>query len=541
MDLSPRVRAVCDLDVAESREFAGRHEYDGKPQDLSPAGVRAGLARLAAARASGQPLADAHDEAHLSAAEEQKRVIYADLELHRRNPLLHLGELDLACYDRDYAPTEERDAARAEHLAVWPQVADAAVAALDQVSAPVAEALLGGIRGLAAGLTAGPSARSDENALAAARAAHARLVAHVERAAAQGDPDPALGGPGLTALMSSAEAMPVDLGRLAEQANAERDRLHALLADACARLGPGDTARPALDVARDLVRDHPDRAGVIDAARFWTERAIEFTRDHDLVPYHDGECLVGLAPESRRWAMAMLSWAAPGEPEGPSWFYITPPEESWPEPEQEEWLEVFSYTTLPGIAVHEVAPGHFSHGRAMRRVASEVRRTLMSSAFVEGWAHYGEELCVEEGFGAEDPRIAIGVWLEALVRVTRLACAIGVHTAGMTIEDAARRFEADTYLSGPAALSEARRATFDPTYGRYTWGKLEILKLRERARKDWGTEFTLQRFHKAMLDLGSPPLGLLGTALPGPRGSGGNGFPPGAGGSRGVVPPGPAL
>ena len=131
----------------------------------------------------------------------------------------------------------------------------------------------------------------------------------------------------------------------------------------------------------------------------------------------------------------------------------------------------------------------------------------------EGWAHYGEELCVEEGFAADDPRIAIGVWLEALVRVTRLACAIGVHTAGMTIADAARRFEADTHLSGQAALSEARRATFDPTYGRYTWGKLEILKLRERARKDWGTDFTLQRFHKAMLDLGSPPLGLLGTAL----------------------------
>ena len=156
MDLSPRVRAVCDLDVSEVREYAGRHEYDGKPQDLSPAGVRAGLARLAAARADGERLADAHDEAHLSAAEEQKRVAYAELELHRRNPILHLGELDLACYDKDYAAAEERDAARAEHLAAWPRVVDAAIESLDQVSAPVAEALLGGIRGLAAGLKAEP-------------------------------------------------------------------------------------------------------------------------------------------------------------------------------------------------------------------------------------------------------------------------------------------------------------------------------------------------------------------------------------------------
>ena len=528
MDLSPRLRAVCDLDVAEMREYGGRHEYDGKPQDLSPDGVRAGLARLAAARAVGEPIPDPHDEAQLTAAEELKRVTFAGLELHRRNPILHLSELDLACYDREYAPASERDAARAGHLAAWPLVVDAAVESLDLVSAPVAEGLLGAARGLAAGLTpaagsaapgnGGPGARDsrsagtgvDQAVREAALAAHARLVAHLERAAANGDPDPALGGPALAALMSSAEAVPVDLGRLAEQADAEQQRLHALLADESARVAPG---RPALEVARELVRDHPDAAGVISAARVWTERAIEFTRERDLVPYHDGVCLVGRAPESRRWAMAMMSPAAPGEPEGPSWYHITPPEESWPERKKGEWLEVFSQTTLPGITVHEVAPGHFSHGRALRRLTSEVRRTVHSSAFIEGWAHYAEELCVEEGFAADDPRIVIGIWLEALVRVTRLACAIGVHTAGMTVAEAARRFEAHTHLSGSAALSEARRATFDPTYGRYTWGKLEILKLRERARKDWGTGFTLQRFHKALLDLGSPALGLLGSTV----------------------------
>jgi hypothetical protein len=509
MDLSPRLRAVCDLDVAEMREYSGRHEYDGKPQDLSPGGVRAGLARLAAAQADGEPEADPHDEAQLAAAEDLRQVTFARLELHRRNPLIHLGELDLACYDKEYAPAQERAAARTEHLAAWPRLADGAVESLDMMSAPVAQALIGAVRGLAAGLS---DLATDEAVLEAALAGHARLVAHVERAAADGDPDAALGSAGLTALMSSAEALPVDVGRLAEQADAERDRLLALLADGCARLAPG---RPALEVARELVREHPDGAGVIDAARIWTQRAIDFTRDHDLVPYHDGVCLVGPSPESRRWAMAMMSPTAPGEPEGPSWYHITPPEESWPEQEKEEWLEVFSDTTLPGITVHEVAPGHFSHGRALRRLTSDVRRTVHSSAFIEGWAHYAEEMCVEEGFGAEDPRIAIGVWLEALVRVTRLACAIGVHTAGMTVAEAARRFESDTHLSGPAALSEARRATFDPTYGRYTWGKLELLKLRERARKDWGPGFTLQRFHRALMDLGSPALGLLGSVLNG--------------------------
>jgi hypothetical protein len=504
-DLSARLRAVCDLDIAEVREYSGRHEYDGMIQDLSPDGVRKGLARLAEAAGPGEGLGDAHDEAHLAAFEGLARVTLGELELYRRNPLVHVSGLDLAVYDRDYGPAEDRDRAKLAQLAAWPEAIDAAVAVLDRVSAPVAAALAGPIAGLSAGIPASAPAGVAE----AARAAHARLAAHIDRAAATGDPDPALGGPALAALMSSAERTEVDLGGLAEQADAERDRLAARLAESCAQIDPG---RPALTVARELVRDHPGPDGVLDAARHWTAEAIAFSRAHDLVPYHDGECLVGLAPESRRWGMAMMASAAPGEPEGPSWYYITPPDSSWPPREQEEWLEVFSTATLPAITVHEVAPGHFSHGRALRHAPTPVRRTLHSSAFVEGWAHYAEELCVEEGFSA-DPRFAVGVWLEALVRITRLACAIGVHSAGMTVAEGAARFEADTHLSGPAALAEARRATFDPTYGRYTWGKLEIMRLRDEARQQWGAGFTLSRFHAALLSLGSPPLGLMGTAI----------------------------
>jgi hypothetical protein len=504
-DLTPRLRALCDLQVAAAREYSGRHEYDGRVQDLSRAGVEAGLGQLAAA-AADPALADSHDEAQLAGAARATRVVFGDLELHRLDPGVHLNNLDLACYDRDYAPAAERDRARAAHLAAWPAAIDAALDSLDQVSIPVAKALGSAIRGLSAGVPAD----ADPGVRAAALAAHARLVARIDDAAATGNPDAALGAAALTALMGSAEVMDVDLDALSGRADAERDRLSERLAADCARVAPG---RPALEVARELVRDHPDADGVIEAARGWTQRAIDFTAERDLVPYPDGECLVGLAPESRRWAMAMMSPAAPGEPEGPSWYHITPPEASWPAHEIEEWLEVFSETTLPGITVHEVAPGHFSHFRAVRRAPTAVRRTLHSDAFIEGWAHYAEELCVEEGFGDGDPKFAIGVWLEALVRVTRLACAIGVHTAGMTVADATRRFEADTHLSGSAAASEARRATFDPTYGRYTWGKLEIMDLRDRARREWGAAFSLKRFHTAMLSLGSPPLGLLGTAV----------------------------
>jgi hypothetical protein len=283
-----------------------------------------------------------------------------------------------------------------------------------------------------------------------------------------------------------------------------------MLDEACARLCPG---APATEVVRDLRADHPDAGGVLAEARALTAEVIAWTAEKGLVPYHDGECRVGPAPESRQWALAMMAWAAPAEAEGPSWYHVTPPDPSWPPEEQEEWLAVFSRTTLPAITVHEVAPGHFSHGRAMRHAPTEVRRLLLSEAFLEGWAHYAEEVAVEEGFRAHDPRFTIGVALEGLVRVTRLACAIGLHSGAMTVEDASARFTADAFLEGPAALGEAQRGTFDPTYGRYTWGKLVIQDLRREARQEWGAGFTLPRFHAAMLELGSPPLGLLRTAI----------------------------
>jgi hypothetical protein len=511
-DFPARLRAITDLRSASAREMAGRHEYDGAPADLSPDAVAAGLRRLGA----GERFADAHDEAHAAAAEAGLRVELGELAQHRSNPLPHLDELEVSGYDKPYAPAEERAAARLRHLAAWPDVVDNAVAALDRVSAPVAEALLGAARGLAAGVPDD----TPEDVRRAALAAHGRFTAHLEAAARDGAPDAGLGGAALARLMGTGEALEVDLGRLAERADAERDRLRARLAESAARIDPD---RPPLDLARDLGRDHPDTGGVVAEARAWTERAIAFTRERGLVPYSDGECTVDVTPESLRWSTAMLMWPAPAEADGPTFYFVTPPDPAWPADEVDAWLSVFSATTLPAISVHEVAPGHFSHGRALRRARGPVRRTLMSPSFIEGWAHYAEELCVDEGFGPYAERAAgggftaahfeVGVWVEALIRVTRLAAAIGVHTGAMAVADAARRFAADTPLTGAAALSEARRATFDPTYGRYTWGKLEILDLRARARAQWGTGYTTARFHRAMLDLGAPPLGLLGTAL----------------------------
>ena len=494
--VSARVRAVWDLSVPEVREYAGVHEYDGTVMDLSPAGVASGLARLG----DGPPEPDAHDEAHLAATEEGLRAVFGLAEMHRWNPIVHLANMDLAVYDREYAPAEDRASARRRHVAAWPHAVEAALASLDAVPRPVAEAMRGPVAGLATGV-------EDEQALAA----HARLCERLEDASAGGPPEAALGEVVLTQLLGGAEGLPLDLGRLESRVDAERDRLVGRLKEDCSAYRPG--VAPA-DLIPELLSDHPDDEGIYEAARALVAEVTEFTLEKDLLPKLGGSCRVGPAPESRRFAMAMMSWTGAYEDEAPAWYYVNPPDPSWSEEAKEEWRSVFSATTLPAITAHEVTPGHFAHGRMIAAIpSSDVRRSLCSAAFVEGWAHYAEELMVEAGFRSEDPRFAIGVWIEALVRVTRLAVALGLHRGTMSLDDATRRFEQDAFLRGPAARSEAVRATYDPTYGRYCWGKLEILALRDEAIAAWGTKFSLRRFHEALLGLGAPPLGTMGDAI----------------------------
>lgn len=510
-DHEARVRALFALSMAEVRESVGIHAYDGLVQDLSVAGVAAALAEVGPARPDDAALP--HDERHLRAFERAAHVTFGDDEAHRHDPLPHISNLDLAGYDRAYAPEEERRAARARHLAAWPEAIDASVGALDAVTAPVAKALLGAARGLSEGvaaLAADPADPLDEATAVRALAAHERFVAHLEESAEKGDPDCAIGAERLARQLGTVDAVEIDLTELAARAEAERDRLTLRLADACGRQAPGRTVS---EIIPELLADHPDLDGVLTHAREVTREVLEFTAQHGLVPDTDGICEVGPAPASRSWAMAMMCWAAPEEDDAPSQYYVTPPDPSWPEEEISEWLSVFSRTTLPTITVHEVAPGHYTHGRSLRRAPSLVRRGLQGYAFCEGWAHYVEEMVMEVGFRADDPRYEIGMCIEALLRVTRLSCAIGLHTGAMTVDDATERFRRDAHLTGAAARSEANRGTFDIGYGRYTWGKLEILAARERAREAWGAQFSLARFHTALMAAGSPPIGLLDSAL----------------------------
>ncbi|MFE3201905.1 DUF885 family protein [Embleya sp. NPDC059237] len=502
--LDARLAAICDASVFAARESAGRHEYDGTLQDLSPASVRRAVAALGGPPGTNA-YPDPYDEALARAAEEALRVRLDELALYRTNPIWHIDNLDLSGYDRDYAPADERATARRAHLAGWPDGVDAAIEALDRVPAPLAAATLPLARGLADFVTPGTDAVHD-----AARAALDRFVDHLEHARRHGPPSAALGGAALARLLGSTEAVDLDPDTMTTRVDAERDRLRTMRDEACRRLDPH--AEPSATIAA-LQADHPDTDRVIPEFRALVEDAVAWAAAHDLVPDHDVRVEVLPMPDAQRRSLAGATWAAANEADAPGRFHVSLPLPGWSTTERDQWLRTgFSRNLMANMVVHEVAPGHLSHGRAMRRAGSAVRRTVLSEVFIEGWAHYCEEMALEEGFRT-DPAFAIAVAQDALRRVTRFACAIGLHTGAMTVEDAAHRFTEDVALAGPAALHEARRGLFDPTYGRYTWGKFAVLDLRERARARWGSAFTLPRFHAAMLSLGAPPLGLLDAAL----------------------------
>ncbi|MGH8878023.1 MAG: DUF885 family protein, partial [Stackebrandtia sp.] len=254
---------------------------------------------------------------------------------------------------------------------------------------------------------------------------------------------------------------------------------------------------------------------LLDETGAMVERVIQWTADRDLVPYLDGQCRVVATPASQGFQVAAMYATAPGEPDAPSRFCVTPPNPAWPRSRQRDWLRNYHRSGLANIALHEVAPGHFSHARARRHADGDVRKTLVSTAFTEGWAHYIEQLAVEEGFADGDPRFAASVARDALLRLARLSCVIGLQTRAMTIVEAEHRYRRDTFSGPGTARTAVGRILRDPTTMAYTWGKLAILDLRETAREQWGSRFSLKRFHTELLELGAPPIGLIDTIVTG--------------------------
>lgn len=222
----------------------------------------------------------------------------------------------------------------------------------------------------------------------------------------------------------------------------------------------------------------------------------------------EGKIEVKETPPFMRWNSAFLDGPGPFDPPDLSaYYYITLPDPAWPQKEQEEY--VMAIGTLLATSVHEVFPGHFLHGQWIRRAPTRTQKMLASYSFVEGWAHYGEQLMIEEGFGTNRDEAHLGQLGDALLRNCRFVVSIGLHTKSMTLEEAEDRFVNDCFQDRATAKQQAYRGTFDPGYFAYTLGKLQILALREDAKKALGPKFDPRAFHDALLAHGAPPVPLV--------------------------------
>ena len=253
----------------------------------------------------------------------------------------------------------------------------------------------------------------------------------------------------------------------------------------------------------------PKASELMSAATTLVEASRRFVEGRKLVTIpSDDHARLKETPPFMRWNAAFLD--APGAFEDPSlsgYYYLTLPDPTWPAKEQEDYL--MPRGILLSTTIHEVYPGHFLQGQWIRRAPTRAQKLLDSYSFVEGWAHYGEQLMIEEGFGADDPQNRLGQLSDALLRDCRFVVAVGVHAKGMSLDAAEKRFVDDCKQDKATAREQAARATFDPGFFAYTLGKVQILELRAEAKKKLGARFSLQRFHDALLSHGSPPVPLV--------------------------------
>lgn len=261
--------------------------------------------------------------------------------------------------------------------------------------------------------------------------------------------------------------------------------------------------QPKAKVSRPRAEELLETAGKL------VQSSRDFIVKKDLVTIPSADkAVVKETPPFMRWNGAFLNAAGPFEKAATTaFYYITLPDPSWTKKEQEEY--VMNRGVLQATSVHEVYPGHFLQGQWERRAPTTVQAMFGSYSFVEGWAHYVEQMMVEEGFGADDPQNRLGQLNDALLRNCRYLVSVGIHTEGMTLEQAQARFQNDCFQTKATAREQAMRGTFDPGYFAYTLGKLQILELRDEAKKKLGARFSLKRFHDALLAHGSTAISLI--------------------------------
>jgi uncharacterized protein (DUF885 family) len=277
------------------------------------------------------------------------------------------------------------------------------------------------------------------------------------------------------------------------------------------RLAPG---RDALSVWLEVRKNHPQPGGVVAATRETVDSLTAFVvaRGIASVPPDERVIVEPALPFSLGFASMHASPPMEKTPVK-SIYRITEPPLDMPKAEADAWLERYNYASLENTSAHEAMPGHWLHSVYMRQTPGKVRRIWIGlnpfpqpSSGQDGWAHYAEQMVLDEGFANNDPRYRLAQLSDALTRICRLLSGIRVHTKAWSLADAQQCFEKEAYVAAPAAKREAERAVYDPTYGGYFLGKRGILKLRSDMQAKLGAQFDLRAFHERVMSNGIAPI-----------------------------------
>jgi uncharacterized protein (DUF885 family) len=280
-------------------------------------------------------------------------------------------------------------------------------------------------------------------------------------------------------------------------------------------------------VLEELGENHPAPDHLLDAFRATFDGLVSFIRTHNIVtiPSDVRPIVEETPPFMRATTFASMDTPGPFEQHATeAYFNVTLPDKSMKPAEVEGFMHSFNVGTVISTAVHEAYPGHYIQFLWLPQAPSKVRKLLGANTDVEGWAHYTEQMMLDEGYGqpgagAKDEReskfLRLGQLQDALLRNARFIVGIEMHTGKMSFDEAVEFFQKEGYQSKETATVETKRGTSDPTYLYYTLGKLEIMKLREDLKKKQGAAFSLEEFHNNFLRQGFPPVKIVREALMG--------------------------
>jgi uncharacterized protein (DUF885 family) len=309
------------------------------------------------------------------------------------------------------------------------------------------------------------------------------------------------------------EMVDIPLDHLLEIGMADLRRNQQAFKETAAKIDPAKTPQQILD---DAARDHPAADHLLQSFRDVLEGLKDYILAKHIITVPSPVLpIVEETPPFMR-ALTTASMDTPGPYEKiakEAFFNVTLPEPSWTPQQVEEHMEGFNRGTIISTAVHETYPGHYVQFLWMQTIPSKVRKLLGANSNAEGWAHYCEQMMLDEGYGNGDLKLRLGQLQDALLRDARYVVGIEMHTGKMTYEQGIDFFVHDGYQTRINGERETKRGTSNPTYLYYTLGKLEILKLREDYKKMRGSDFTLQEFHDRFMQQGTPPIKIVRKAL----------------------------